>query len=98
MEATRFEEAAWLFTRGQQAVRILRVTDAAGLLHLIVHGPGPITVIHDTDDLVESIGHQANLGRELFAEGFQLDETTSDRRSGRERRQTPRRSDRRRDH
>jgi hypothetical protein len=98
MDATRFEEAAWLFIRGQQSVRMLRVTDAAGRLHLIVHGPGPVTVIHGTDDLVESMAHQANLGRELLAEDFRIVETTSDRRSGRDRRSTPRRSDRRRDH
>jgi hypothetical protein len=75
---------------------MLRATDTAGLLHVAVHGPGPVTLTHRTDNLVESMAHQAKLGRELLAAGFQLHESTSDRRTGRERRQTPRPPDRRR--
>lgn len=97
MEMTRTDEAAWLFTRDQQSVRMLRVAEDTGLMRLLVHGPGRATAVYNSDDLVESMRHQADLERTLLAQGFQLDQSTANRRSGRERRLTPRGPDRRRD-
>lgn len=97
MEPSELKDTAWLFIRGDHSVRMLRFTDSVGGMHLIVHGPGSAAMVHHSDDLVESMLYQASLGRDLLARGFQLNEATSDRRSGRERRQTPRESaDRRR--
>lgn len=97
MEPSELKDTAWLFTHGDQSVRMLRFTDTIGGMHLIVHGPGSAAMVHHSDDLVESMLYQANLGRDLLARGFQLNEATADRRSGRERRQQPRESaDRRR--
>lgn len=97
MEPSQLIDTAWLFTRGEQSVRMLRVSDTVGRMHVIVHGPGAAAMGHHSDDLMESMLYQANLSRDLLRQGFQLNEATSDRRKGRERRQTPRGSaDRRR--
>ena len=88
--------AAWLFTRGSESVRIIRVGMAVGGQYLVVNGPGTETSVHFSDDTMECVRHQSELERRLVGKGFRLERfTTGERRAGRDRRTAPRGSDRR---
>jgi hypothetical protein len=90
-------ETAWLFTRGPQSVRIIRVTRPSGVVRLLIQGPGPISSTHEIDDTIEAVRYPSQLERSLVAEGYQLALFRSaERRSGLDRRATPRGNDRRR--
>jgi hypothetical protein len=90
-------QTAWLFTRGSQSVRIVRVTRANGPVRLLVNGPGTAVTMYDADDALEGVRYQLHIERGLVAEGYQLASFASaERRSGGDRRGAPRGIDRRR--
>jgi hypothetical protein len=87
-------EAAWLFVRGLESVRIVRTATRAGAVHLHVQGPGPHVESRTYADALECMEQQAELERRLVAQGYALERFTADRRitasrpspTGRERR------------
>ncbi len=88
---------AWLFTRGSQSVRIVRVARQNGSQRLLVNGPGLEASVHETEDSIDCVRYQADIERRLVVEGFQLASFTSaERRDGHDRRTTLRGPDRRR--
>jgi hypothetical protein len=90
-------QTAWLFTRGSQSVRIVRVTRSDGAQHILVNGPGPETKVHEAEDPIFCVRFQADLERRLVSQGYQLASFLSaERRTGRDRRGAPRPGDRRR--
>jgi hypothetical protein len=88
-------EAAWLFVRGAESVRIVRTATRAGAVHLHVQGPGAHAESRTYTDALECMQQQAELERRLVAQGYALERFTADRRitgkrtppDGRERRQ-----------
>ncbi len=74
-------EAAWLFTRGSQSVRIVRAAGPAGLTHLHVKGPDDAVDTREFMDVVACMNFEADLERRLIEEGFVLEHFTSDRRA-----------------
>ena len=87
---------AWLFTRGSESVRIVRVGQANGTQRLLVHGPGTETAVHTMDDAMDCVRYQSELERRLVMKGFRLERFASgDRRRGSDRRSAPRGPDRR---
>ena len=87
---------AWLFTRGSESVRIVRVGQADGAQRLLVHGPGAEKAVHATDDAMDCVRHQSELERRLVGKGFRLESFSSgDRRRGHDRRSALRGPDRR---
>jgi hypothetical protein len=90
-------QTAWLFTRGSQSVRIVRITRPNGAQQLLVSGPGAESTVHEAEDPIFCVRYQADLERRLVSEGYQLASFMSaERRSGVDRRGTGRGSDRRR--
>ena len=89
-------QTAWLFTRGSQSVRIIRVARPNGPVRMLVSGPGNETSMHEAD-AIECVRYQSDVERRLVSQGFQLASFTSaERRRGRDRRVAARGSDRRR--
>lgn len=88
-------QTAWLFTRGSQSVRIIRVSRSSGPVQMLVQGPGTERSVHEADALA-CVRYQSEVERKLVAQGFQLASFISaERRSGRDRRGAARGSDRR---
>ena len=75
-------QTAWLFTRGQESVRIIRTASRAGVTHLLIQGPGESCDRHEFADVVSCMNFQADLERRLVSAGYALEHFTSDRRSG----------------
>jgi hypothetical protein len=89
-------QTSWLFTRGSQSVRIIRVSQPKASVRLLVNGPGSESLVHEMDDAIECARHQSEIERRLVAQGYQLAHFLSvERRTGRDRRGVPRGSDRR---
>lgn len=82
---------AWLYVRGSQSIRMV-VEDNA----LLVYGPGDVFRRTEHGDLVAAMLEHSNREQDLVADGWLLEEMTTERRSGRERRAGTRGSDRRR--
>lgn len=90
-------ETAWLFTRGPQSVRIVRLGQPDGPVRLLVLGPGPGYTSYDSPDATDCVTYQSQVERTLVAEGYQLERlAAAERRAGFERRQHSRSNDRRR--
>jgi hypothetical protein len=90
-------QTAWLFTRGSQSVRIVRITRPDGAQQLLVSGPGAESSVHDAEDPIFCVRYQADLERRLVSEGYQLASFISaERRPSVDRRGTIRGTDRRR--
>lgn len=77
---TGIPEAGWLFTRGSESVRLVREEDSEGC-RLFLHGPGTEVMVHEFADLTECMKRQAEIERNLLAAGYQLAQSSSDRRS-----------------
>jgi hypothetical protein len=89
-------KTASLFTCGSESVRIVRVRYSSGEQSLLVEGPGPETVTHSFGDSMASASYESELERRLVAKGFRLEQFAGgNRRSGGDRRTTPRGYDRR---
>jgi hypothetical protein len=90
-------QTAWLFTRGTQSIRIVRVARTDGPVRLLINGPGAAESTYDAEDAIDAVRYQLHLERGLVAEGYQLASFRSaDRRSGHDRRGASRGADRRR--
>src|SRR5438874_11947296 len=86
---------AWLFTRGQKSVRIVRASTRS-LMFLYVFGPDTELETQEFADVLGCMRYQAELERRLVGEGFSLERFMSERRNGTERRAAPRGVERRR--
>ena len=58
-------QTAWLFTRGSQSVRIVRITRPNGAQQLLVSGPGAESSVHEAEDPIFCVRYQADLERRL---------------------------------
>jgi len=81
-------DRAWLYVRDQEAVLIARVAYPGPDASLQVFGPGPARSVYKCRDFVDCLAQQAQIERELVAEGYQL--LARDRRGGLDRRTVPR--------
>ena len=82
------QRTASLYTKEGQAVR-LEVQEGPGVLRIIVYGPGNAYRTFDFPDGESLMEYQLTYERELLDGGFQL-QARAERRSGAERRATPR--------
>jgi len=78
----------WIYARGRQSVLVSRVSQPGPLARLHVLGPGQMRRSYDCSDIDECFALQAEIERTLVSEGYQLLER--DRRSGTDRRTSPR--------
>ena len=91
-------QTAWLFTRGAESVRMVRVTHPRQPTRLLVNGPGEEAMVHVVDEPMDVARLQSELERRLVTKGYYLAKFMSgERRSGRDRRRAPRDWERRRD-
>jgi hypothetical protein len=67
-------ESAWIFRRGRQSVRIVRIGHRDSSLSLLVDGPGAARVRHEFDDQMACAIHQCEIERELAARDFYLEQ------------------------
>ena len=74
-------DAAWLFVRGQDTVRIVRVAELSGQLRLLVNGPGTRLVTHVCMDHDDCARLQALIAGELHAEDYTELVGTTERRA-----------------
>jgi hypothetical protein len=72
----------WLFTRGTQSVRLVREEDSAGC-KLFLYGPDTEVVTCEFADVTACMKRQAEIEQTLLAEGYQLAQPSSDRRTER---------------
>ena len=79
---TGFPPERWLFTRGPQSVRVVREEDSK-VCKLFLYGPDTEVVIHEFADITECMKRQAEIEQTLLAEGYQLAQASSERRSER---------------
>ena len=93
---TGLVETIWLFVRGSESVRVIRAATPEGRARLQVYGPGNTNETHEFPDGISCAQREAEMERELVADGFTLEQFT-DRRNGMDRRGAPRGFDRRRD-
>lgn len=73
-------ETAWLFTRGSESVRLVREENSNGCC-LFLYGPATKIVTHEFADLTERMKRQAEIEVNLLAAGYQLAQSSSERRS-----------------
>jgi hypothetical protein len=92
---TALVETIWLFVRGGESVRVIRAATPEGRARLLIYGPGNTQATHEFQDGVTCTQRESDIERELVADGFTLEQFT-DRRSGLDRRSTPRGGDDRR--
>ncbi|HXD19623.1 MAG TPA: hypothetical protein VN654_21565 [Vicinamibacterales bacterium] len=93
---TGLVETIWLFVRDAESVRVIRASTPEGRARLLVYGPGNRQATHEFQDGVTCTHMEAELERQLVADGYTLEQFT-DRRSGLDRRSAPRGVERRRD-
>ena len=75
-QALGLVESAWFFRRGEQLVRIVRVSHANLKTSLRVDGPGESHVVHRFDDQVTCTVHQSEIERRLVTRDFHLERTS----------------------
>jgi hypothetical protein len=83
---------AWLFTRGDESIRMVQSTDR---IELHVLGPGSARSVHQFDTTVDLVVWQMDVERQLRSSGWSLERFLTDRRRVRERRTRRRGADRR---
>jgi hypothetical protein len=74
-------EAAWLFTRGEDSVRIIRVALPGQSCRLLVNGPGTAHYAEEFSDAGSCAVQQSEIERRLVAAGYRLDGFRDDRRT-----------------
>jgi CheY-like chemotaxis protein len=92
-------QAAWLFSRGEETVRLVRVGAADRPRRLLLFGPGDAEAVFEQHDGISLMQRLEALERKLIADGYRAVYLPSaERRLGDDRRTTPRGSphDRRR--
>jgi hypothetical protein len=72
-------ESAWIFRKGRQSVRIVRVGHRDSTLSLVVDGPGNAHVTHRFDDHMTCAIHQCEIERDLAARSFHLEQIAPSR-------------------
>jgi hypothetical protein len=72
LRALGLVESAWLFTCGDESVRIVRLGHRDAGPRLLVQGPGASRVVHDFDDMLACTIHQSELERRLVAQSYSL--------------------------
>jgi hypothetical protein len=75
-QALGLVESAWFFRRGNESVRIVRVSHRNFKVSLQVDGPGESHVVHRFDDQAECAIHQSELERRLVRRDFHLERTS----------------------
>lgn len=84
-------QSAWLFSRSDESVRVVRIGAADRPKRLLLYGPGHAEAVFEQDDVIGIRQRQEAIERTLFAEGYRLVHLpTSERRTGDDRRTTPR--------
>lgn len=73
-QALGLVESAWLFRRGRQSVRIVRIGHRDSSLSLLVAGPGEEHVMHQFDDHMACAIQQCEIERQLAARDFHLEQ------------------------
>ena len=73
-------DADWLFTRGSHSIRLVREENSHGC-RLLIYGPGTEVVIHEFANVTECMKGQAEIEQTLLGSGYQLAQSSSDRRS-----------------
>jgi hypothetical protein len=76
---TSIRNAGWLFTRGSQSIRLVREENSNGC-HLFIYGPGTEVVTHEFANVAECMKRQAEIEQNLLGSGYQLEQSSSDRR------------------
>ena len=71
------------------------MANADGHIRLLVQGPGPLAANFDFNDTIVCMTYQAEIERNVVADGFQFVPLTAERRNGLDRRRTRRGPDRR---
>jgi hypothetical protein len=74
-------QAAWLFTRDSDSVRIIRVALPGQVCRLMVNGPGSAHYAEEFPDAGTCAVQQSEIERRLVAAGYRLDGFTDDRRT-----------------
>jgi hypothetical protein len=82
----------WLYVRSTQSVRIVLNGPV-----LTIYGPGDLQTRHEYADSITAMLEHSAFEKDLVADGWSLEQLTTERRSGIERRSTARGADRRRD-
>ena len=77
--AVRSEES-WLFTQGDQSVRLTRVVLDNDTCHLLIDGPADAQELRSFPDIASCLAGQGDVEEWLLATGFQLEDHTSERR------------------
>jgi hypothetical protein len=77
---TGIPASAWLYTRGLQSVRLVREENSKGC-RLFRYGPGTEVATHEFADLTGCMKRQSEIEQSLLAEGYQFEQSLSDRRS-----------------
>ena len=80
---TGIPNADWLFTRGSHSIRLVREENSNGC-RLSIYGPGTEVVIHEFANVTECMKPQAEIEQSLLVSGYQLSQSSSDRRSDHE--------------
>jgi DNA-binding response OmpR family regulator len=89
--------SAWLYSRENQSVRIVRIVEPRHPVRLLVYGPGKDVVVYEEQTFADCIIRQSAIERKMAGQGYELQKFRSgERRSGRDRRLVPRGTDRRR--
>ena len=78
-QALGLVESAWFFRRGDESVRIVRVSHPNFKVSLQVDGPGESHVVHRFDDQAACAIHQSELERRLVRRDFHLERTSGRR-------------------
>jgi hypothetical protein len=73
-------EAAWLFVRDAESIRITRGSLPDGGCLLLIEGPGDAEELHSFPHLVACVSEQMRIEHRLTADRFYLERLTSDRR------------------
>ena len=81
---------SWLFVRGAESIRVVR--HGQGIIVLSVHGPGPARAVYGFEDEARSQDFLANLEKSLLAARWSIERPNAERRSGSDRRTSPRMS------
>jgi len=75
---------AWLFTRGDQSVRLL-IHEQEDAIQLVVNGPGSAQVCHDFKTMTSLMSFVATYQDQLEHNQFKLQASAERRRNGRDR-------------
>ena len=76
-------QAARLFTRGGQSVRLVRESESDGPVRLLVYGPATAGNEYEFSDVAECEMQEAVIERQLLGEGYELNSTAWERRRDR---------------